>query len=486
MKRSQVSKVLAVFLFFAATAAFAKWPATVVNATHQAQDAQKTMDSPTATPAEKQRAAQTFKDSVNTIVQAGQDNPTDTNAQLAVGKALVSVKESKRAIPFAENAVNLAKRNGDKKTLVAALGVSADAYGKSGDYALATERARQALDLDPTDAGARFLYSTYKDRSTAGADSLGAAAPAPAAAPASATGGSPAGATPAPAAAAPASGMTDAKSLTATKALSEGERMLALDPKKALEKFDEAVKAAPKDPRVLAARAQARLAAGDAAGALEDAQASVAAGGGGASFAVRAEAEKALKRPGPETRAEHLKRISTEAAAMRQDGSWHLDPPSIFRPLWANSAARLANRHGEEPATWNEFCDWAGNRTLNQLLRPTRSGSTYTSLGPQKDRYVYDPADPARIIDMRHFFAAGTRGRKGQWLGLGVEIFQWTASKIDKPSKRAGWAETAFDPQDFYSNAMGTDFFVHYYQPNGAPIEKQLRGYFQKREDAIK
>jgi hypothetical protein len=60
--------------------------------------------------------------------------------------------------------------------------VSADAYGKSGDYALATERAKQALELDRTDSGARFLYSAYKDRSAASADALGPAAPAPTAA----------------------------------------------------------------------------------------------------------------------------------------------------------------------------------------------------------------------------------------------------------------------------------------------------------------
>jgi tetratricopeptide (TPR) repeat protein len=240
-------------------------------------------------------------DAVQKIVDIGTEGKSDAGTEIAVGKALVSVKESKRAIPFAENAVNLARQRGDRKTLVAALGVSADAYGKSGDYALATERAKQALELDPTDSGARFLYSTYKDRSAASADALGPAAPAPtAAAPAPASGGSPAGAAPAPPARAPAVGTIDAQTLAAGKALSEGERMLALDPKKALEKFDEAVKEAPTDPRVLAARAQARLAAGDAAGALEDAQASVAAGGGGASFAVRAEAEKALGRSAQE------------------------------------------------------------------------------------------------------------------------------------------------------------------------------------------
>lgn len=59
-----------------------------------------------------------------------------------------------------------------------------------------------------------------------------------------------------------------------------------------------------------------------------------------------------------------------------------------------------------------------------------------------------DPADPNSVIDMRHFLVVG---KQGELFGLGVEIGQALSSNPDARS-------SAFDPQDFYSNALGANF----------------------------
>ena len=79
---------------------------------------------------------------------------------------------------------------------------------------------------------------------------------------------------------------------------------------------------------------------------------------------------------------------------------------------------------------------------------------------------MVDPANPNAIIDMRHFFVVG---QQGEIIGLGFEIIQAVLGQYD----------SAFDPQDFYSNALGAKFFSTY-DPR-KPLAPQLRGFFNKR-----
>lgn len=91
-----------------------------------------------------------------------------------------------------------------------------------------------------------------------------------------------------------------------------------------------------------------------------------------------------------------------------------------------------------------EFIAFVGERGLNEI----QGTGTIPSNAPGPDisvRYIRDPANPNAIIDMRHFLIVGERG---ELFGLGVEIIQ----------KLAGHP-SAFDPQDFYSNALGAEFF---------------------------
>ncbi len=122
----------------------------------------------------------------------------------------------------------------------------------------------------------------------------------------------------------------------------------------------------------------------------------------------------------------------------------------------------------------DEFIEYVGNRNLRDLQYDYSSSNAPESEapGPKKDsvRYVRDPADPNSVIDMRHFLVVG---KQGQLFGLGVEIGQALSSNPDARS-------SAFDPQDFYSNALGAQFFA-----TANPIQNfgdQLRAFFAKRK----
>ena len=74
------------------------------------------------------------------------------------------------------------------------------------------------------------------------------------------------------------------------------------------------------------------------------------------------------------------------------------------------------------------------------------------------------------MIDMRHFLVVG---KQGELFGLGVEIGQALSSN---PKARA----SAFDSQDFYSNALGASFFAT--ADPSQNFREQLRGFFAKRK----
>jgi hypothetical protein len=54
-----------------------------------------------------------------------------------------------------------------------------------------------------------------------------------------------------------------------------------------------------------------------------------------------------------------------------------------------------------------------------------------------------------RVIDMRHFMVVG---RVGELFGLAVELVQLLKDE-----------SSGFHGQDFFSNALGADFFSNYY-----------------------
>lgn len=102
-----------------------------------------------------------------------------------------------------------------------------------------------------------------------------------------------------------------------------------------------------------------------------------------------------------------------------------------------------------------------------------QSGWFGSQSGGPIQRYVFDPSDSTRVIDMRHFLAIGY---KGELFGLSIEIIQLF--------KRSWWG-SAFDYQDFYSNSLGAKFYksLYYmqYRNNELSFGDAIRLFFEAR-----
>lgn len=125
------------------------------------------------------------------------------------------------------------------------------------------------------------------------------------------------------------------------------------------------------------------------------------------------------------------------------------DPSNLFEPINCN---QLRNWHGEpQRDMWNFHSSYSGVPYGSvQSERPDGSffpnGSSQP--GGPNIRYIADPLNPDIVIDMRHFMVVG---KLGPIVGNYLEILQWYAGM---PS--------AGDHQDFYSNALGYEFWDIY------------------------
>ncbi|MBI2386389.1 MAG: hypothetical protein HYV14_10295 [Elusimicrobia bacterium] len=205
------------------------------------------------------------------------------------------MEEAPRAIPYAERGLRLAQASGDKKMIREALLTGSEVFYKAGDYALARERAQRILHDNPKDKDALALYMQVKDRGAAAAGTpSGGSAPGGGAAGA---GGGDAGSGPGstPGTRGPGVAMTSASALEAQRQVALGWSRIKLDPKAALKNFEAAITADPRSAAVRVERSKARLAAGDAPGALGDSNDAVALDPRlAAGYAARAEAKRAL------------------------------------------------------------------------------------------------------------------------------------------------------------------------------------------------
>lgn len=248
-------------------------------------------------PEEAARLQREKTAAVEKIESIANSEPKDTETQLAVGKSLASVEEAPRAIPYAERGLRLAEASGDKKMIREALLTGSEVFYKAGNYALARERAQRILHQNPKDKDALALYMQVKDRGAASAAVPPGGSSAGAGGGAAGAGGGYAGSGsgPTPGARGPEVAMTDAATLEAKRQIALGWSRIKLDPKAALKNFEAAITAAPRSAAVRVERSKARLAAGDAAGALGDSDDAIGldprlADG----YAARAEAKRAL------------------------------------------------------------------------------------------------------------------------------------------------------------------------------------------------
>ncbi len=221
--------------------------------------------------------------------------PKDTETQLEVSKSLASVEEAPRAIPYAERGLRLAEASGDKKMIREALLTGSEVFYKAGDYALARERAQRILHDNPKDKDALALYMQVKDRGAAAAGAPSGGAKGSGGGAGGSDGGYGGGPGSTPGTRGPSVAMTDASMLEAKKQIDLGWSRIKLDPTAAFKNFEAAITAAPRSAAVRVERSKARLAAGDAPGALGDAGDAIALEPNLADgYAARVEARRAL------------------------------------------------------------------------------------------------------------------------------------------------------------------------------------------------
>ncbi len=143
----------------------------------------------------------------------------------------------------------------------------------------------------------------------------------------------------------------------------------------------------------------------------------------------------------------------------------HIDPNGLlFELIWSNASQR--GNHRDEAITMSQFIKYANGKSLYEIQHAVDQGSKgpRSAGGPETSfRYVVNPNNPNEVLDMRHFLAVGPQG---ELAGLAIEVLQ----------ALGGDRASAFDAQDFLSNALGAKFFKRY-NPE-LTLGDQLNKYF--------
>jgi hypothetical protein len=135
-------------------------------------------------------------------------------------------------------------------------------------------------------------------------------------------------------------------------------------------------------------------------------------------------------------------------------------------------------RNLERSITIDQFIERIEDKSLNEI-RYYREGDPPIEIGPLKIdrprytedswRYVRDPRNPDKYIDMDHFFAtADLHSYEADEVGLGVELSQFIRRN------QSGFAES-----DIRSNWLGERYGTGYYkildEISGVPLKDSLR-----------
>jgi RHS repeat-associated protein len=125
--------------------------------------------------------------------------------------------------------------------------------------------------------------------------------------------------------------------------------------------------------------------------------------------------------------------------------------------------------HMDDAVTMQKFIQDAQGKTLNELQHEVDKGvmGARSAGGPENNRFVINPKNPNEVIDMRHMLVIGPQGEIIGLLGEMGQLF--------------GDNDSAFDAQDFLSNAIGADFYEfleeNEYDPED-PLAPLLKEYF--------
>ncbi|MGI6292743.1 MAG: RHS repeat-associated core domain-containing protein [Bacteroidales bacterium] len=147
--------------------------------------------------------------------------------------------------------------------------------------------------------------------------------------------------------------------------------------------------------------------------------------------------------------------------------------PHSDLPKW--QAESLA-KYSDVAVSSDDFITSIRGLSKNEAKRQESGRGAFGSQsGGPTSRYVVDPANSDRVIDMRHFLSIGDMGEA---IGLGVEVMQ---------STRDSWRPSAFDLQDFYSNNLGQQFydsnFYQEYKSGDVDFSQALDNFFKNRSE---
>lgn len=340
--------------------------------------ADKQIASPATPPAAKEELKREREGEVKKIEAVGDRKPADHKAQREVTKALSSVGENDRAMPFADRGVALAEAQGNPRLLGESLALRAQVQQKRGNVEEAYADSSRACETDPSNTRACQLALLTRGRSNSSAGRVPGNAAQADGARAPGNSGERSGGTSSPAASAgpgslasgavsaPGPATLDAGSLRSASLIEEARAKLKLDPAAGMRLLERAVEAAPRSAKARVARSQARRSGGDAAGALEDAEAAVRLDPKNApAWAARGEAKAVLGKP--------LAEVAADLAAARE-----LDPK--FSSLYEDALAGLGNNPGETAASGDSAAGVPGARAKNGGA-PFRVWGTIIGLG---------------------------------------------------------------------------------------------------------
>ncbi|MEA3306710.1 MAG: RHS repeat-associated core domain-containing protein [Elusimicrobiota bacterium] len=123
------------------------------------------------------------------------------------------------------------------------------------------------------------------------------------------------------------------------------------------------------------------------------------------------------------------------------------DPKGLLFENWGDPKKRADNI--SSAITLDKFLLYAKDKSLSEVQTEYQKGKHgFYSAGGPNYRYVINPLNSKEVIDMRHFLVVG---QFNELFGLGVEMVQLATDP-----------QSAFNPQDFLSNYLGTKFYSSY------------------------
>ena len=137
----------------------------------------------------------------------------------------------------------------------------------------------------------------------------------------------------------------------------------------------------------------------------------------------------------------------------------------LYASLKIDKEKSYRNKHNIKATTLDEFAEFYKGKTENQIITGEKSILGYKYPFNIDKRFRFVKIGNGREIDMIHFFVVG---RRGHIMGMFNEIQQLI---------NLNW-DSAFYPQDFYSNHLGVKFFEQY--SNEIKLAPFLISYFIK------